>query len=246
MANLALFTTVSGKRGFLANLIMYFLAVFYMQGKKVRLKRKTKFGIFLIIVGLLSALNYISIGRGNTSITKTLYVYLVGCIPHLSAKLQNSPVNPVGLTSVYGFFQGPLIIINTLFRSSLLSNIRNSMSAVHTYTQERVFIGPGMTFNAFLSPFYFFNLDGGMVGNIIFSFLFGFIAVGVYQNHLKKRTSKSMLIYLLVFFSLYMSMVRIQYFQMRFALSFLYVMIIFSNYTVKFTFGKKKDQKNDI
>jgi len=115
------------------------------------------------------------------------------------------------------------------------------MSELVAVTQRRVLIAPGISFNAFLTPFYYFYLDGGMIGNILLSFIFGFVSTLVYINHLNRRNYNSMINYLLVFFTLYMSMVRIQFFQMRFSLSFLYVYLLFKGNKVKFVVGKKNN-----
>lgn len=244
LSNLGLFTLISGKRSFLAEIVMFFIAVYFMRGKKVNLSRKAKFGIVIGTIVLFWAFNYISVGRGSSSIARLFYVYLVGCIPHLSNKLQFTPVDVVGLTSIYGFFHAPITLINALFHSQLLSSIRDSMSQLVTYSQVRVPIGPGMTYNAFLTPFYYFYLDGGWVGNVLLSYLFGFVSMHVYHNYLKKRDLYSVAVYLLVFFSLYMSMVRIQYFQMRFALSFFYIYFIFDSHRIKFVFHKRHSHKH--
>lgn len=244
LSNLGLFTLISGKRSFLVELAMYFIAVYFLRGKKVKINRRAKFGIVIVAGVLIWAFNYISIGRGSSSITKLFYSYLVGCIPHLSNKLQSSPKDVVGFTSVYGFFHAPITLINAIVHSQLLSSIRDSMHQLVEYTQVRVPIGPGKTYNAFLTPFFYFYIDGGWVGNVLLSYLFGFVSMHIYHNYLKKRNYHSVVVYLLVFFSLYMSMVRIQYFQMRFALSFFYVFLFFGTYRIKFVFKKSKRQLN--
>lgn len=227
LINLLLFIIITGKRSHLGYIVMYMIAVFLLQGKRIKIKRKTKILILLGFVASILLFDAISTSRGSTSILRTLYLYFVGCIPHLSIKLDSMPTQSQGIASIYGIYQGPLIIINSFLHSSWLSGIRNSMSELIAITQERVLIGPNTTFNAFLTPFYYFYRDGGMAGNIILSFLFGFVSTSVYLNHLKKRSYKSMVLYLLVFFTLYMSMVRIQFFQMRFTLSFFYALLLF-------------------
>ena len=187
LSNLGLFTLISGKRSFLIDIAMYFIAVYFMRGRKVILNRKTKIGIVIVTVALVFGFNYISTGRGSTSVTHLFYTYLVGCIPHLSNKLQYTPVDVVGFTSIYGFFHAPITLINAVLHSDILSSIRDSMSQLVAYTQMRVSIGPGRTYNAFLTPFYYFYLDGGWIGNLILSYIFGVISMKIYHNYLKKR-----------------------------------------------------------
>lgn len=240
LANLGLFTLISGKRSFLAEAIVFFVAVYIMRGKKVKLSRKTKLIIIIVAGILIWAFNYISVDRGSDSIISLFYVYLVGCIPHLSVKLQYMPVSVVGFTSVYGFFHAPITISNFVLHSDYLSSIRDSMSQLVAFTQERVLIGRGMTYNAFLTPFYYFYLDGGWVGNILLSFLFGLISMHIYHRFLKRRDFYSVVIYVLLFFSLYMSMVRFQFFQMRFVLSFFYAYLVFHVRQNRFVFKRSK------
>ena len=239
-SNLGLFTLISGKRSFLVEAIVFFVVVYIMRGKKVKLSRKTKL-IIIIVAGILVwAFNYISVGRGSDSIISLFYGYLVGCIPHLSVKLQYMPVSVVGFTSIYGFFHAPITLCNVVLHSELLSNIRDSMSQLVEYTQQRVFIGQGMTYNAFLTPFYYFYLDGGWVGNILLSFLFGLVSMHIYHRFLKKRDMYSIVIYVLLFFSLYMSMVRFQFFQMRFVLSSFYAYLVVHVRQKRFVFRRSK------
>ena len=236
--NLALFTIITGKRSHLGYAAMYVVAVLFLQKRKIRLKSHTKIALMFGLALVVWAGVAISASRGVKSIFQTLYIYLVGCMPHLSTKLQNIPVDPKWPTSIYGFYQAPLLAVNSVAHSSYLAGIRASMSSLLQYTQERVEIAPGITYNAFLTPFFFFYLDGGMAGVVVFSILFGMLSAGVYVHHLKKRSFGSMVIYLLIFFCLYMSMVRIQFFQMRFVLAFFYAIFFFKKPRVRFTFGQ--------
>lgn len=243
LSNLILFCLVSGKRGFFLNFIVYSFSVYFLQGKKILLKRKTKIGIAISIIFAILAIDYLSTSRGSTSIIRTIYIYLVGCIPHLSSKLENNTIELTGISSIYGFFQAPIIIVSSIIRLPLLSSIRSSMSELHAYTQTRAFIGPGMTFNAFLSPFFFFYMDGGWICNILFSLTFGYASICVYHKHLRVRSYKSMIVYVLILFSLIMSFVRIQFFQMRYVLSFFYVYLIFKNVNIRFRIKLRKSHE---
>lgn len=241
VANAALFTLISGKRSFIFELVVFFLAVSFMRGKKISLSRRSRFIIALLVVVIILGFVVISNGRGTTSFISLFYIYIVGCIPNLSIRLQGSAVDPVGLTSIYGFFHAPITIINVFLHSELLSSIRDSMSQLVEYTQQKALIGSGVSFNAFVTPFYFFYLDGGWTGNVVLSFLFGFLSTCVYHVYLRRRDYKSVVLYLLVFFSLYMSMVRFQYFQMRFVLSFFYAFMVFGGFRVKFNLGRNRN-----
>ena len=225
--NLLMFTVITGKRAHLGYLVLYIVAAYFLKGKKLKLKRGTKILILLAGAGILWIMNYISVDRDGTSLLKTLYIYLVGCVPHLSQKLDMLSFKPRGIASVYGVYQPVMLMMNRLLHSSTIDALRSSMSSVIAFTQTRVEIAPGQTFNAFLSPFFYFYLDGGMIGNILFSALFGFVSAAFYQRWLQENSYRSMVRYLLVLFTLVMSMVRIQYFQMRFVLSFFYVFLFF-------------------
>ena len=239
--NLALFTIITGKRAHLGYLVMYIIAAYFLQGHKTRLKTGTKAAVVLGFAVIAWAFVHISKSRGSVSIFRTLYIYLVGCVPHLSAKLESLSFKPSGIASIYGFFQAPLILINYFLHIPVLSAVRNSMGELIAITQTRVQIAPNISFNAFLSPFYYFYVDGGIAGNLIFSFIYGFVSSMIYIRYVHKRSYKTLVIYLLVFFSLYMSIVRIQFFQMRYVLSFAYVLLLFIKRTVRCRFRNKND-----
>ncbi len=241
IANLFLFTVITAKRSHLGYIVAYIIATYIMQGRRAKLKKRTKLAIIAGVLVIIWAFDAISTSRGSESLIRTLYIYFTGCIPHLSIKLSDFSFQPKGIASIYGFYQAPLLILNSLFHFPFISKIFSSMSELVAVTQRRVLIAPGISFNAFLTPFYYFYLDGGMIGNILLSFIFGFVSTLVYINHLNRRNYNSMINYLLVFFTLYMSMVRIQFFQMRFSLSFLYVYLLFKGNKVKFVVGKKNN-----
>lgn len=240
-ANLALFTIITGKRAHLVYLIIYFFAVFKLQGKTVKLKAGTKFLMAVGLIAIILVFNYITFSRGSTSVLRTLYFYFVGCVPLMSEKLSAS-IDPKGLTSIYGFFAPLISLANAVLHSSTLSAIKSSMTDVVILTQIKEPVSRDSSMNAFVSLFYYFYLDGGVLGNIVMSLIYGSGATVAYHRYLKKRDYLSLAVYLLVFFSMYMSFVRFQFFQMRFALAFFYVAIIFHSYKTRFAFGKKKQQ----
>ena len=74
LVNAGLFTLISGKRSFIVDIIVYSVAVFFMRGKTIKLKGRTKLGIVIIIIAVGWAFNAISVGRGTTSFVQLFYV----------------------------------------------------------------------------------------------------------------------------------------------------------------------------
>jgi len=238
---LVMFVVVTGKRMNMICLIVYLFIAMRMQNVKIELRRRTKLLLFLSAAAIIFAFNYISVSRGTESIFRIIYIYFCGCIPCLSTKLENLPVGfQYGLISLHGLYRAPMILLTKIFRSSGLLSIRAMFAQVINYTQQRVYIGPGVGYNAFVTPFFYFYSDFGLFGVCFFSFLFGIFCMRVYLIYLKEKSYRSLAVYLLVTYSLYMSMVRFQFVQMRYVLAFVYLLIPFHrSFRMRITFRKR-------
>src|SRR5699024_6116960 len=75
------------------------------------------------------------------------------------------------------------------------------------YTSEFINIGDGVTYNAFYTSIFNFYLDGGLLGVILMSFVFGAIIGKVFNTYLKSPNifNLALLIYL-VYLSLVSSL----------------------------------------
>lgn len=224
--NLAMFVVITGKRANIGYVVIYFVMVMMLQRRKVQMKFRTKVLLLGGLIALIAAFNYITVSRGSESIFRSLYIYLCGCVPCFSIKLDGIPISTqYGLMSFHGIYRAPMILISSIISLPSFIQIRRVFAQLITYTQERVFIGPGMGYNAFVTPFFYFYVDFGLIGVIVLSFLFGMFCTSVYIKYLKQRSYRSLSIYLLVAYGIFMSMVRFQFVQMRYVLAFLYLLL---------------------
>lgn len=240
--NVVIYVIVTGARASIAYILVYFVFVYLLQGRKIQMKLSRRIGVLIAGMAVIWAFNYITISRGSDSVLKTVYIYFCGCVPNFSVRFENimGYDKMHGLVSTYGFYRPILLIVNRLLHSSSLYTLRNTIDALIRETQNRVLIGTSIRYNAFVSPFYYFILDGGYIGVIILSILYGMLCTSTFIKYTMDRSYKNLMIYLLVIYGLAFSMVRFHFVQMRYVLSFFYVVLGFANLRLRFKINSKK------
>lgn len=229
IANLAAYVFVTGARISLAYFAVYYVIVFISLGKKITMNPRKMFVGLLGGVVILAALNYINVSRGHTSIDKTMYLYVSGCVPHLSEKLKDADYgSTMGVLSVYGFIKPFLGVVIRVFPSERLINLRTTIEAIKHSTQERIFIADGQRFNAFLTPFFYTYLDGGYVMTFVYGFLYGLICSRLFVRLSKNRSMWGLCVYLLILQGLIFSMIRLPFVEMRYVFSLAIVIVAFA------------------
>lgn len=87
--------------------------------------------------------------------------------------------------------------------------------------------------NAFVSPVYYFYVDGGIFGVCFFSFLFGIVANRLYKKFLKDINEKSFSSYALMMYGVFMTFQTIITALPSYFISFILLQFIFKKPTVK-------------
>lgn len=233
LANVVLFIIVTAGRISIVYYVMYFVIIMLLTKRKVRLSGKQKFLILFLVVMGYTTISFISNSRGSSSLNKNAYLYISGCIPFFTDRLEKFMVSSgqytYGLASLHGFIMIFMVPLGKLFGYPELYSI----SIANSYVQDRIFVGPHSGFNAFTTLFYFFYIDGGFVAVILLSFIYGFFSVGSYLKLMRKQTIFRLLVYLLVTFGLLFSMVRFQYINFRYVGSFIYAWLCFNRVKIK-------------
>ena len=215
-------------------LILYLvcdLSISYMITKRkqsFKLNTKAKIAILSIMLFSVGMIFYITTERGIDNFWDSIYIYFCGVIPHLSKRLdiiQHLHERTFGMASLNGFFEFIFTMSDNigLGQPSFFSSVK-----ALSYVEDRIIIsGNGMTFNAFVGPFYYLFLDGRFFGVGL-----GMLIWGEVSNHFYKHiwrhdfNLRSAAVYVLLAQAILLSMVRIEFANIYYVMSFVYIFLI--------------------
>lgn len=181
---LALFRVVyHGGRAALVFAILYFVVLYFVVPKtKENAKLFKQVKMTLLVVGGLSVALFVSMTVGrDAEFGQNTYLYVAGAIPNLSERfVQLLTYNHTyGLLSFRGLIY-PFLSFNRAITGS--SSVQETIDAIFSDTQIGVDIGADVEYNAFVTCFYYFYADGGLIGVVLGSLLFGFISQYIYEK----------------------------------------------------------------
>jgi oligosaccharide repeat unit polymerase len=148
----------------------------------------------------------------NTSIN-TLYVYFAGCIPHLNYRIElikSTGIRTYGAGFFGGFLRPFFMVLDNIGLLSYPQTYLNYMSIIRTNVEQYVLIGDGVYYNAFVTPFFYFYLDFGVIGVVLGSAFYGAICSLSYITIKNKPNIKNISIYVLLVQEIFTSMIRWQ------------------------------------
>lgn len=221
--------------------IIYFVAadalvllLYYSSNNMIRVSTKAKriawIGILLCVVGFV----YITKDRGS-DVYKTIYIYLCGCIPFLSNKVEmfeSSFAHTYGFTSLNGFIRPVFIILEKvgLGIPDIILRVEDILLDVELNTYN---IANNIVYNGFVTMFYSFYVDIGVVGVFLGSFIFGVFSGSVYRKLIINANERLLILYLLFVQYIIMSMMRFFGTSFNFALCLVYLIILYRPHDVE-------------
>lgn len=150
-------------------------------------------------------------GEDNSNTLRTLTQYYGG-----SVQFFGDCINTIKISNTFGFstfrgllapFFGILKIIG-IDSPSILENANSYLSELHAHLLH---ISPDKVYNSFATCFFQFYCDGGMLGIIVFSFIYGYYAEYIFEKLAVKRSRCAESIYVFFFANILMlSFVNIQ------------------------------------
>lgn len=208
--------------------------------KTEKTKRMSKAMRLLIIVVIFFLLFGIIQVTGEEKLFSSIYYYFCGCIKLLDVKISEFLTTEnytLGITSLNGFIRPILVFFRALGVIGDLPQIAQDseayLLAVEEVTTEVT--RSGGTFNGFVSMFYTFYVDLGLIGVVIGSAIWGWFCEKIYLQMKNRGRDKDIILYLLVLMALSMVMTRFPFCTYQYALSFVYLYFIFE-------FGRKKQR----
>ena len=235
LINFGLFSVMTVSRNLMSFLVVYFVVGFFVFHKhkdpKVRnsIKKFKKF-IPIVILILIAAIWKISSLRDTEEdILETLYIYMVGGLPSLEYRLNYYfyPTYTFGLYTLRGFIR-PLLLVIHIFGFDDPS-IYQTVVQIASDCEAYVPIGDDVRMNAYATIFYSLFRDGGYIGIVIGSVLFGWIMKISYNSMKRKDDIRSYVIYFLIIQQIFFSMARFYFVFPTRAFSYVWAFILLSH-----------------
>ena len=166
--------------------------------------------VLIVIVSIAATVSRLV--DGFAGISKMLAEYFSGCLTIMSKKLEQLSgfSYTFGSLTLYGyckyfekFFSLFLKVLGFEMQTPLFHAAGIQMAQI----ESAVNIGSGMS-NAFVTPFYYFYVDGGLVGVILFSFIWGVFCNQCYTGLRIKFSVKSFYLWAFAMFTICFSMIR--------------------------------------
>ncbi len=222
----------SGGRSIILWLAIYVIYLYKWKGIKIKLKKKSRKKIILVVLSCVIALAFTTISRKGEDVDFffQMYQYFVVPIAHLECRMNElntlyGGVNGYGMASFYGFFY-PFMFVLTLMGWRYPIWLTTIRDLSFTNLENVVLLG-GVRMNAFVTTFFQFYLDGGMLGVFIGGALFGFFVMYFYRKAKGGTDDKYALIYLLLLQKLIFSFVRFYFTQPVQGISFLMAFFVY-------------------
>ena len=191
---------------------------------KNRIKKYKRFLILLIVLAILITVIYTVIRTGKGNFVKQVYTYFALPPTLLSEWLPNikNIEHTYGMTTFFGVHSYFFRILDTIGMDFLVPEIYK-----YSYTNilnAELFkdVGYGVA-NAFVTPIYYFIIDGGYAFVIIASFLFGYVVSNSYKKLERNINVKSFTIYALITYGMFLTFIRVQTAIPSYIISFMFV-----------------------
>lgn len=221
-----------GRLGFIYYFGCFALSfIVFLSSQKEKKEKITKYGkymFFCLIGGLTIVILYTILRAGKGNLFKQIYTYFAMPPTLLSLWLPKIQVSHHfwGLITFFGVHSYFFRFFDTIGLTFLVPNIYNE--AYQQIVNAEVFINAGFGMaNAFVSPIYYFYLDGGPIFVCLASLFFGLIVSYIYTKFLNNINLKNFVMYALLMYGVFLTFIRIQTAIPSYIISFVLLYLIF-------------------
>lgn len=241
---------IDGGRSVILNFIIHIVFAFYYGYVKIKRIGKGRFtnrwvmivdkksikvfiGALMVVMAFLIAFVVATLERSGENMIRHLYYY--GSIPPVMFELWSEVVDEreivgFGLASLNGFLSPFLYALKILMGTDGLPFYWGKVVEM-IYETDSVWVRTSFLShsNAYVSLFWFFYLDGRILGVIIGMFLYGFCSNRVFRGYNQSKSQYNLCVLLLWIQGLLFSGVRFQFALMPYALAFIYIGLLFND-----------------
>ncbi len=209
--------------------IICFAFGFVLSKNTITISKKMKRIITIsLIIGVLS-MTLFTVMRSGSNVFKQVYTYFAMPPTLLSMWLRDLDKVPhtFGFLTFYGilgyFFKGFKIIGLSFLVPEVYDLTYNHILGAENF----IFAGFGNA-NAFVTPVYYFYIDGGITFTILASLFFGFVVSRVYDKIESNLNMKNYILYCVVMYGLFVSFMRVQTCIPGYIISIIIVYLLFN------------------
>ena len=251
-----IFSSIAGGGGRLG-FIYYFgcyLLSFLVANKnnevsKDTIKKYKKIVMLILIVGVLFVIAFTTVRTGAGNLIKQVYTYFA--LPPTLLSVWLPEIKNIeytyGMTTFFGLHSYFFRVLDTIGLDFLIPEIYNNSytNIINAEIFKSVGFGIG---NAFVTPIYYFLLDGGYLFVCVASLFLGYIVSKAYQKLEKNINVKSFTIYALIMYGIFLTFMRVQTAIPAYIISFIFAIIILKSEKMEnknYEVGELKFEKND-
>ena len=195
--------------------------------KKIRRNRKNlKIGVFLLVIILIIA----SLSRSVSSLTTVTYYYF-SMQPYMqevwSQIVDEAHLIGYGVGSFNGFIFPFLYLFKNILGipfSTHFNQIYNMILA--TDSQWQIISSYHTRANAYVGTFWYFYLDGRVIGVILLSFLYGVMGGRLYSKAKRHTNVRSVCVYSFYMQSIILSFSGFAFSSMFYGIAFLFIIFV--------------------
>ena len=212
--------TIDARRTYLATFIMMvaFCAIIHRKDIKYvvdprmrdKMKKFFKYSVIIVIVfGYLFAFisqqrSIAEHGEDESSVLQTMTYYYGASVQFFGDCVKTFKIEyTYGFSALRGFF-APIFGIFKLFgveTPEILQYANGYLVDLHGHLLQ---VSPTKTYNSFATCFFQFYCDGGVLGIVLLSFLFGFYAQTIYNKMVKDKSKRAEATYMFFYANIMM------------------------------------------
>lgn len=240
---------LDSRRTYLISFFFFILVAFlrYLKDKHILSDKigkkflKLKKWIPLFLVAIILTFIFISSSRSNTigqdtSFLGTFYNYYAGCVQYLGYCIDSYSFNyTYGFTTFRGLF-APIFGVLKLIGINPILFYQEATEIVNGMKYVVMNVAPRSRFNSFTTCFYQFYCDGGYIGIVILSFIFGMYSQSLY----KRFVENSQLRYEAKYLYFYGTILMLSFTNMLTILAFIVWPLIIERFMYKVNYKKEK------
>ena len=219
-----------GGRNAIFVFIICYTVTFFMKKKKVHMRKKTKFAIFIFLIVSIFLIVGISSSRGISDVGESFYAYFTCALPLAELYLQYPIVNGAflgGMLSFNGFIY-PILLVTNYFGFALPQSQVTVISIKEIIEYNYLSIGDySLKMNAFLPAGVYMYIDGGYVFEIIGMIVYGIVVGYIYHLTKIKNNDRINAVYVLLALGLVLSFTRFYFTTINYSLAFLYLLFLY-------------------
>ena len=226
--------SISGGRLVFFDVLIIIFMSFFIFKRKIQISSKTKKLITTVVVCSIICMVYLTNQRqGSEGFLLALYGNFTLNVPlmnHVILAVKESGDITYGLTFLKGFIEPVFAVLNALN----IANIPESISTLSKYIVPFFDIGGNNVANAYTSAFFYFYLDGRIIGVIIGSTLYGIICMHFYNRMKKNFNPQDVALYLLVIDTIFRSMISFSFSVSSYVLALIIIPLMYRKIKIIF------------